>query len=154
MRPVKASVLAVGVGVLAVAAMAVLGGVTPLWSALLGVPVTVFALLALLSPGGVEPVWAPLPERAGRATEHAAASLASRLTEAHENPARFRTRLRPRLERVAVAELRRHGVPSLDDPRAPGVLGADLWRLVTDQHATLPGPAVLTRLLAHLEEKR
>lgn len=154
MTSMRALLTALAVGVAAVAMMSVLGGIAPLWAALLGVPATLFTLLVLVSPAGVEPVWAPLPERGSRATEHAAASLASRLAEAAENPARYRTRLRPRLQRIALAELRRHGVPSLDDPRAPELLGSDLHRLVTDERATLPGPAAVTRLLAHLKENR
>ena len=152
MRPRVAAPLAVGIGVVIVAGMIVLGGVPPAWSLLLGVPVVAFALLWLLTPGGAEPVWAPLPDPSAKATEHLAASLASRLAEAHQHRDRFRIRLQPRLAGLALVKLRRAGIEELNDPRAPAVLGANLHRLVTDPDATLPGPVATAALLATLEE--
>ena len=107
---------------------------------------------ALLAPGAAEPIWAPLPDVHTRATEHLATSLASRLSESSEYPSRFRTRLQPRLARLALVKLRRAGIEELHDPRAPEVLGAELHRLVTDPDATLPGPARAAALFATLEE--
>jgi len=151
-RPRIAVSLAVVITAIIVAGMIVLGGVATVWSVLLGVPVAAFTLLWLLAPSGVEPIWAPLPDPSGKATEHLAASLDSRLAEAHEYPSRFRRRLQPRLARLALVKLRRAGIDELHDPRAPAVLGADLHRLVTDQDATLPGPAATAALFARLED--
>jgi hypothetical protein len=151
-RPRKAVALALGVTVLAVAGLRVLVGVTPFWSVLIGVPILAFTLLWLLAPAGAEPIWQPLPDPSAKATEHLAASLDSRLAEAHEYPTRFQRRLQPRLARLALVKLRRAGIEELHDPRAPAVLGADLHRLVTDPNATLPGPAATAALFATLEE--
>jgi hypothetical protein len=144
--------LAVAVGGVGIAGMTVLGGVTLPWSALLGVPVAGFTLLWLLAPGGVEPIWAPLPDPSAKATEHQAASLANRLAEARDSQKRFRTRLQPRLARLALVRLRRAGIEELHDPRAAAVLGDDLYRLVTDPNAILPESAAAARLFAILEE--
>jgi hypothetical protein len=151
-RPRVAVPLAVAAGAVAVAVMTVVGGVALEWSALIGLPVVAFALLWLLAPSGAEPIWAPLPDPSARATEHLAASLASRLSEANEYPARFHTRLQPRLARLALVKLRRAGIDELHDPRAAAVLGAEVHRLVTDPAAVLPGPARAAALFATLEE--
>lgn len=153
MKPRAAVPLAVGIGAVIVAGMIVLGGVRPIWSLLLAVPVIAFTLLWLLAPGGAEPIWAPLPDPSSKATEHVAASLASRLSEASEYPSRFRSRLQPRLARLAIVRLRRAGIEELHDPRAADVLGADLHRLVTDPNAMLPPPAAAAKLFAILEDK-
>lgn len=152
MTPRVAGGVAVLAGVAGVAGMTVLGGVAPAWAALLGVPVTVLALLVTLSPPGVEPVWSPLPEPSGKATEHMAASLSSRLSEAYDSPRRYLTRLQPRVARLALARLRRAGIDDLHDPRAPDVLGEQLYRLATDPSATLPDPKTAAALFARLEE--
>ncbi|HEY0636220.1 MAG TPA: hypothetical protein VGD67_01110 [Pseudonocardiaceae bacterium] len=152
LRPAVALAGAVLIGCVAVVCMSFFGGVAYFWSALLGVPVTLFAFMVLLSPTGVEPVWAPLPEAPGRATEHSAASLASRLSEAHDNPARFRSRLQRRLAALALAKLRRAGIEELHDPRAAGVLGPQLLQLVTAADAALPDPTTTAALIARLEE--
>jgi hypothetical protein len=152
MKPKAAIPLAVAIGAVMVAAMDVVGGVPLLWSALIGLPVVAFTLLWLLAPGAAEPIWAPLPDLPSRATEHLATSLASRLSESSEYPSRFRTRLQPRLARLALVKLRRAGIEELHDPRAVAVLGAELHRLVTAPDATLPGPARAATLFATLEE--
>ena len=152
MRPRLAVPLAVAVGAVMVAVMTVVGGVALEWSALIGVPIVAFSLLWLLAPGGAEPIWAPLPDPTTRATEHLATSLASRLAESSEYPTRFRTRLQPRLARLALVKLRRTGIDELHDPRAPAVLGAEVYRLVTDPAAVLPEPAKAAALFATLEE--
>jgi len=152
MKPRTAVPLGLVITAVVVAGMIVLGGVVPVWAALLAVPVAAFTLLWLLAPGGAEPIWSPLPDPSAKATEHAAASLASRLSEAHEHPNRFQRRLQPRLARLAVVKLRRAGIEELHDPRAPAVLGADLHRLVTDPDAKLPEPQAAAALFAKLEE--
>lgn len=152
MRARVAAPVALVVGLTSVFGMSFFGGVAPEWSALFGVPVTLFAFMVLLSPTGVEPLWAPLPDPTTRATEHLAASLASRLSEAADTPSRYRTRLQPRLARLALARLRRAGIDELYDPRAPAVLGEDLYRLVTDPDVTLPDPRTAAAMFARLEE--
>jgi hypothetical protein len=151
-RPVWAAVAATAVGVLAVAGMRVLAGVELRWAILLGVPVVACTLLFLLTPAAAEAVWAPLPEPAARPTEHLAAAFASRLGEAAEHPARFRTRVQPRLARLALVKLRRAGVDDLHDPRASEVLGERLHRLVTNPNATMPDPHEAAALFATLDE--
>lgn len=152
MTPRAALSSAVVLGMVAVFGMSFFGGIAPLWSALFGLPVTLFALMVMLTPAGVEPVWAPLPEPPTRSTTHLAAGLTSRLSEVAARPRRFRTRLQPRLVPLAIARLRRAGIDDLADPRAPSVLGADLYRLVTDPAATLPDPHTTAALIARLEE--
>jgi hypothetical protein len=151
-RPAVAAPASVVTGIVAAFGMSFFGGIAVEWSALFAVPVTVFVYLVLQSPIGVEPVWAPLPDPHGRATEHMAASLASRLAEAADSPGRYRTRLQPRLAALATAKLRRAGIDELYDPRAPAVLGDDLYRLVTDPDATMPDPRTATAMFARLEE--
>lgn len=135
-----------------VAGMIVLGGVEPIWAVLLGLPVTAFVLLSLLAPDAVEPIWAPLPDPTTRPSEHVATSLESRLSEALDYQSRFRTRVQPRLARLALVRLHRAGIRDLDDPRAPGVLGTALHRLVTDPTATMPDPKTAAALFVKLEE--
>jgi hypothetical protein len=151
-RPGAAAGLATGLGVVAVAGMTVLGGVAPEWAVLLGLPFTAFMLLFLLAPGGVEAIWAPLPDPATRPSEHLATSLESRLSEAADYQPRFRSRVQPRLARLAMAKLRRNGIDELHDPRAPEVLSAQLHRLVTDPDATMPDPKTAAAIFATLEE--
>lgn len=152
MRAAVAAPVSVGFGIVAAFGMSFFGGIAVEWSALFAVPVTVFVYLVLQAPTGVEAVWAPLPDPHSRATVHVAASLASRLGEAFDTPSRFRTRLQPRLAALATARLRRAGIDELYDPRAPAVLGDDLYRLVTDPDATLPDPRTATAMFARLEE--
>jgi hypothetical protein len=85
-RPLKAVLIAVVVGVLAGLGMRILGGMAAQWAVLLAVPVAAVTLVGLLSPRGAEPIWAPLPEPLGGATEHQAAALASRLAESVDYP--------------------------------------------------------------------
>ena len=150
MRPLVAVLLTVATGVLAGIGLRVLGGLLTPWAVLLAVPIAAVTMVGLLAPRGAEPIWAPLPEPAGRATEHQAASLASRLAEAAEYPTRFQTRVQPRLRRLALAKLRRAGIEELDDPRAAAVLGARMHRLVTDPTATMPDPETAAELFSGL----
>jgi hypothetical protein len=149
---VRAVLAALAVGALVVAGMRVLAGVQLPWAVLLGVPVTAFTMLFLLMPVAAEAVWAPLPEPPTRATEHLAATLASRLDEAAGHAGRFRTRVQPRLASLALVKLRRAGIDELHDPRAPDILGAQLHRLVTDPNATMPDPRTAAALFASLAE--
>lgn len=149
---VRATIIGVVVWATVAAGLRILGGVVTPWAVLLAVPIGVLTAGYVLSPRGAEPIWAPLPALESSATNHQASSLASRLSEASEFPDRYRTRLQPRLRRLAVVRLRRAGVPNLDDPRAAGVLGAPLYRLVTDPTVPLPDPATAATLFAKLEE--
>jgi hypothetical protein len=151
-RPVAAGGVSVTLGAVAVAGMIVLAGVRPVWAVLIGLPFIAFMLLFLLAPGGVEPIWAPLPDPSTRPSEHLATALESRLSEAADYQPRFRSRVQPRLARLAVAKLRRHGIEDLHDPRASGVLGAEVYRLAVDQDATLPDPKTTAALFRTLEE--
>lgn len=152
MKPLKATAIAVAVGVLSGLGMAILGGMTVQWAVLLAVPVMAVTLVGLRSPRGAEPVWSPLPDGHGGATEHQAAALASRLAESVDNPSRFATRVQPRLRALAVAKLRRAGIEELADPRAVSVLGSKLHHLVTHPDAVMPDPRTAAVLFAELEE--
>lgn len=152
MTLLKATPIAVMVGILAVLGLRFLGGVLIHWAALLALPITAVTLLGLLVPRGAEPAWAPLPEPPGSPTAHQAATLASRLAEAADHQARYRTRVQPRLRVLALAKLRRAGIEELADPRAASVLGSRMHRLVTDQNAKLPDPRTAATLFAELEE--
>lgn len=153
MTLLKATPIAITVGILAVLGLRILGGVLTPWAVLLALPITAVTMLGLLVPRAAEPVWAPLPEPPGSPTAHQAATLASRLAEAADHPARYRTRVRPRLRALALAKLRRAGVEELADPRAVRVLGPRMHRLVTDQNAELPDPRTAAALFAELEEQ-
>jgi len=145
--------IAVTVGTLAALGLRFLGGVLTPWAVLLALPITAVTLLGLLPPRGAEPVWAPLPEPEGSPAAHQAAALASRLGEAVEYPARYRTRVQPRLRTLALAKLRRAGIEELADPRAASVLGPRMYRLVTDENVKLPDPRTAAALFAELEEQ-
>lgn len=152
MKPRTAVLITIAVGVLAGFGLRLIGGVFTPWAVLLALPIAGVTMVGLLSPRGAEPVWAPLPESSGRATEHQAATLASRLAEAVDYPTRYPSRVQPRVRRLALAKLRRAGIEELDDPRAPSVLGQRLYRLATDPTARLPDPRTTAGLFAELEE--
>ncbi|OLR90014.1 hypothetical protein [Actinokineospora bangkokensis] len=139
-----------GVGVVVLAAWP--GDLPVFWAVVLGVPAAAVAFAGARFAGPLEPDWAPLPEPAGTATNPQAATLAGRLAEAAEDPHRFRSRIRPRLLRLADARLLAHGVSGVDDPRARGLLGAELHRLLIDPRAELPPPGRFTELLHQLED--
>jgi len=151
-KPLKAALIALTVGVLAGLGMAILGGMAVQWAVLLAVPIAAVTLVGLRSPRGADPVWAPLPDTHGGATEHQAAALASRLAESVATPARFVTRVQPRLRTLALAKLRRAGIDELADPRAVSVLGPRLHALVTRPDAVMPDPRTAAVLFAELEE--
>ena len=152
MKPLKASLIAGTVGVLAGLGMAILGGMAVEWAVLIAVPITAVTLVWLRAPRAADPIWAPLPEPTGGATEHQAAGLASRLSESADNPRRFATRVQPRLRALALAKLRRAGIEELADPRAVSVLGPRLHHLVVHPDAVIPDPRTAAALFAELEE--
>lgn len=152
MKPLKAALIAVTVGVLAGFGLAILGGMVTQWAVLVAAPITAVTLVSLRAPSGADPVWAPLPDLHGGGTEHQAAALASRLAESAHNPGRFVTRVQPRLRALAVAKLRRAGIDELADPRAVSVLGPRLHLLVTHPDAVVPDPRTAAALFAELEE--
>ncbi|MFT7839603.1 hypothetical protein Q5530_25960 [Saccharothrix sp. BKS2] len=121
------------------------------WAAVLALPVGALALLVSCLPRATDVLWAPPPAQVAGATSTQASGLAGRFAEAAVDQDRFARRVQPRLRRLAEARLRqRHGVPDLDDPRAPDLLGPELHRLLTDPGAPLPGPARLADLLENL----
>lgn len=151
-------------GVLAVIAAAVAGlvahqvfGSPLLWSIALALPVGAIALATGLLSGAADANWeaVPMPDTA-RPQLHAS-SLAIRFTEAAQDPHRFRTRVQPRLRRLAIALLRGRSetadLTTVDDPRARAALGDELYAVLTDKHASMPTPRRLAELLARLEER-
>jgi hypothetical protein len=139
-----------------VAAFAVvLLGFPVFWAVLLGLPIAAVLLLFLSTGTGIDVSWQPLPGSPTPAAHLEAATLAGRLADAARDQGRYRTRIQPRLARLAVQRLRgRPGTADLTDlrdPRAAAVLGPDLHRLLTDPRATLPTPARLADLLDRLE---
>ncbi|MGM1063544.1 hypothetical protein [Saccharothrix sp. Mg75] len=121
------------------------------WAVLCALPAAGLALLVARLPRATDVVWAPPPAHVAGATSTQADALAGRLAEAAVDQDRFRTRVQPRLRRLADARLRqRHGIPDVHDPRARDVLGPELHRLLTDPTAPLPEPARLVDLLEKL----
>ncbi|MBW4719161.1 hypothetical protein KZQ38_18390 [Saccharothrix sp. SC076] len=126
-------------------------GAPPHWAAVVAVPVLALAVLVARLPRATDVVWSPPVSHLSTAASPQASSLAGRLAEAAIDQDRFAVRVQPRLRRLAEARLRqRHGVPDLADPRAAGLLGPGLHRLLTDPSAPLPDPRTLTELLENL----
>ncbi|QUQ72268.1 hypothetical protein [Kutzneria sp. CA-103260] len=119
----------------------------------LAIAALVFLGVRLLPP--VDPSWQPLPASSSAPIATHASSLGARLADAETDPTRFASRVRPRLQALALGRIRRRpgcGDLGLDDPVARELLGADLHRLLTDRTATMPNPARFAELLTRLEE--
>lgn len=125
------------------------------WGVVLAVPVATVVLLSGLLSGATDANWEAAPEEPSATVDLRASMLATRLAEAAEDPSRFGLRVRPRLRRLATAELRRRtgATVALTDPLARRLLGAELHTLLTDERATLPSPKRLAGLLARLEDR-
>lgn len=125
------------------------------WALLITLAIAALAYLGarLLPP--VDPSWQPLPSGSSAPIATHASSLGARLADAATDPYRFASRVRPRLQALALGRIRRHpgcGDIGLDDPTARELLGEELHRLLTDPAATMPTPARLAELLTRLEE--
>jgi hypothetical protein len=131
-------------------------GVPLHWAILFGLATGSIAMLGALLAGMMDANWEAVPNPVTSAPELHASSLAIRFAEAADDHQRFKTRVRPRLCRVALAILRaRPGtedITSLDDPRARAALGPELHAVLTDDRAAMPGPRQLSTMLARLEE--
>jgi hypothetical protein len=130
-------------------------GTPLLWAIAFALPAGALALLAALLSGMADANWEAVPSPiTGRPDLHAS-SLAIRLSEAADDPHRFRTRVLPRLHRLALATLRSRpdtaDLTSFDDPRAKHALGDELYALLTDEDARMPAPQRLCELLDRLE---
>lgn len=79
-------------------------GASPLWAVALALPPTVFLLLVLRLPRATDVVWAAGPVPPSSISSAHASTLASRLGEAAENPARYQDRFRQRLRRLGIDE--------------------------------------------------
>jgi hypothetical protein len=77
-------------------------GAPPLWAAALAVPPTAFAVLVGRLPRATDIVWSAAPPPPGSISTAHAATLASRLQEAAEEPRRYRERFRARLARLGI----------------------------------------------------
>ena len=148
----RSAVIGLLVAVLAGLAGHQLFGVPPLWAVLFGLATGSVVMLGALLAGMMDANWEAVPNPVTSSPELHASSLAIRFAEAAEDQHRFLTRVRPRLERLALASLRTQDVTSLDDPRAREALGADLHSLLTDDRAVMPGPGQLATMLARLED--
>ena len=125
------------------------------WALLITLAVTAVAHLSarLLPP--VDPSWQALPSGASAPIATHASSLGARLADAEADQARFVSRIRPRLQTLALSRIRRHpgcGDVGFDDPAARELLGGELHRLLTDPSAIMPNPARFAELLTRLEE--
>ena len=125
------------------------------WALLITLAIAALAFLGarLLPP--LDPTWQPLPSGASAPIATHASSLGARLADAETDPHRFASRVRPRLQALALGRIRRRpgcGELTLDDPAARELLGDELHRLLTDPAATMPNPARFTELLTRLEE--
>jgi len=130
-------------------------GVPLPWALLITLAIAALVLLGVRLLPPVDPSWQPLPSGASAPIATHASSLGARLADAETDPTRFASRVRPRLQAVALSRIRRHpggGDIGLDDPMARELLGEDLHRLLTDRAATMPTPARFAELLTRLEE--
>jgi hypothetical protein len=130
-------------------------GVPLPWALLITLAIAAVVFLGVRQPTAVDPSWQPLPSGASAPIATHASSLSARLADAESDPARFASRVRPRLQALALGRIRRHpgcGDIGLDDPMARELLGDDLHRLLTDRAATMPNPARFAELLTRLEE--
>ncbi|ONI77726.1 hypothetical protein ALI144C_30205 [Actinosynnema sp. ALI-1.44] len=152
MKPLPAILVGAAAGVLT----AVLAGwlmVMPVfWAVAVAIPIAAVTTMAVVVTGVAAPMWAALPAPDEALTTHQASALSSRFAEAAKDPGRFRTRVQPRLRKLAADTLRHRGI-SLSDERARLVLGDELHTLITDRDARLPSPRRLSELLGRLEEK-
>lgn len=148
MSLLKAAVLgvlvAVAVGVAAVAAF----GVPLNWTIMIAVPAGVLVAVGALLSGTFDAEWSAPPELPAAAVTLHATFVTERLEQSAKDPHRFTSRVQPRLKRIAVAAL--HG--DLDSEEAKEKLGPDLHRLLTDPHAELPPPPKFAALMQRLEE--
>jgi hypothetical protein len=93
---------------LALAAGVVIGvviwllGAPPAWAAALAVPPTAFGVLVTRLPRATDIVWSSGPPPPGSISTALASTLASRLTEAAEDPRRYQERFRARLARLGI----------------------------------------------------
>jgi hypothetical protein len=125
------------------------------WTLLITLVIAVLANLAarLLPP--LDPNWQPLPTGSSAPIATHASSLGARMADAEADPHRFASRIRPRLQALALGRIRRHpglADAGLGDPAVRELLGVDLHRLLTDPAATMPDPARFAALQARLEE--
>ncbi len=130
-------------------------GTPLLWAIAFALPAGALALLVGLLSGMADANWEAVPAQVTGRPELHASSLATRFAEAASDPHRFRTRVLPRLNRLAIATMRnRPGTEDLttvDDPRAKALLGEELYALLTDEEARMPSPQRLCELIDHLE---
>ena len=130
------------------------------WALLITLAIAALVLLAVRLLPPADPSWQPLPSSVSAPIATHASSLGARLADAETDQNRFASRVRPRLQALALSRIRRHpgcGDIGLDDPMARELLGHDhvgddLHRLLTDRAATMPNPARFAELLTRLEE--
>jgi hypothetical protein len=135
----------------AVAVGAHLAGGVPLgWAILVALPIGAGVFVAGAVSGVFDVDWTPEPDPRAVGTCLHASTLTDRLGLAAADPYRFTSRVQPRLRRLALDQLRRHGVDDLRDPRARELLGADLHDLLTARTAHLPQPATFTAMMRRL----
>ncbi|MET0235939.1 MAG: hypothetical protein ABW224_14940 [Kibdelosporangium sp.] len=154
MRPVHAALVALGAG-LAAGAIAKWLVVLPwFWAGAVALPVVACTFAAAALAGSAAPAWKSAPVLADSLTAHQASVLSGRFAGLAKDPGKFTSKVQPRLRNLAQSVLRhRHDVPSLADPRARQLLGADLYDLITKPDAKVPSPHRLAQLLGRLEEK-
>ncbi|MCE7008649.1 hypothetical protein LWC34_38425 [Kibdelosporangium philippinense] len=152
MKPWKAILLAILIGVFTGLVAGWLMAMPVFWAIVVVLPITAVAAMALMTLGTAEPSWQPLPPPEESLTVHQATSLSTRLAEGARDPGRFRTRVQPRLRRLAENTLRHKGI-NLSDEKAREVLGEELYTLITTRDAQLPSPERLAELLSRLEGK-
>ena len=93
--------LALAVGVI-IGVVIWLLGASPMWATALAVPPTAFGVLVTRLPRATDIVWSSDPPAPGSISSAHASTLASRLTEAAENPRRYQERFRARLARLGI----------------------------------------------------
>lgn len=152
MKPLHAILVAIVLGAIAAVLAAWLMVMPVFWAVVVALPIATVAAMAMMVVGAAAPSWQALPVPDETLTMHQASSLSSRFAEAAKDQGRFRTRVQPRLRRLAADTLRHKGI-SLEDARARDVLGDELYTLITKRDAQLPSPDRLADLLSRLEGK-
>lgn len=150
MKPMYALIVALVAGVVATVLASWLLVMPVGWAIVIAVPIAAVTALATMVVGVAAPTWSALPAPDEALTMHQASTLSTRFAEAAKDPGRFRSRVQPRLRKLAEDTLRHRGV-GFDKAREE--LGDELYALLTNRDAQLPSPHRLAELLGRLEGK-
>lgn len=150
-RSVRRAVIRPLAALIAVTVLALPVGVPPDRALLLGLAVGGLAA-ALQQTRGVESArWPGHAVPSTGAGWHQASLLESALRQSASDPARFSSRVAPRLRRLAEARLHRAGM-TWDSPQARTALGTETYDLLDGPLESAPGGMAVRRALDRIEE--